>query len=71
MKKLKNLLQCNYIFYILLILSLLFAVIKLNEKVNYNYNEKSKYVIGYIKDYKLENKKITIYIKAKKSFIIQ
>ena len=58
LKKLKNILQYDYIFYILLIISLLFSFLILNIDVKSNYNEKTNKEIGYITDYKIKKDKI-------------
>ena len=70
MKKLKNILQYDYIFYILLIISLLFSFLILNIDVKSNYNEKTNKEIGYITDYKIKKDKILIYIKGKENLIV-
>ena len=70
MKKLKSLLQCNYIFFILVILSLLFVFLSINIEPKSVYNENTKNVIGFIKDYKIKDNKLTLHIKADEDLIV-
>ena len=71
MKVLKNILQYNYIFYTLLIISIIYTFININfisTKSKYNGNEKEIY--GYITDYKIDGDKLTITLKSKEKLLV-
>ncbi len=71
MKKLKNLLQYDILFYSLLLLSLLYLFININcITIKSNYNNSSKEFYGYITDYKIDDNKLTITLKAKEKILI-
>lgn len=71
MKKLKNILQCNYIFYILLVLSLIYSFVFINFiilKSEYKYSDKNLY--GTVIDYKKSKDKTTIWLKGKEKVLV-
>lgn len=71
MKKLKNILQCNYIFYILLVLSLIYSFVFINFiilKSEYKYSDKNLY--GTVIDYKKSKDKTTIWVKGKEKVLV-
>ncbi len=71
MKKLKNILQCNYIFYILLILSVLYVFINISYiDSKSKYTGKETKIYGYITDYKIDGDKLTITLKSKEKLIV-
>ena len=70
MKKLKNILQCDYVVYILLIISLIFTFFRLNINISYNYYTQTKNVIGYVRDYKVKEDKIIIYLRSKENLVV-
>ena len=70
MKKLKNILQYNYIYYALLIISLLITLIVINVPSKSIYTEDTTKVSGIITEYKIKDDKITIYLKSKENVII-
>ena len=70
MKKLKGILQHNYIFYILLIFVIINTIICINVNPKSIYNENINQVYGYVLDYKIKDDKLTIYIKSKEKLLI-
>ena len=70
LKKLKIILQYNYIYYFLLILSILYVILMININHKSIYSESTKEVSGIITDYKVIDDKITIYLKAKENILI-
>ena len=71
LKKLKNILQCNYIFYILLILSVLYVFINISYiDSKSKYTGKETKIYGYITDYKIDGDKLTITLKSKEKLIV-
>ena len=71
MKKLKNILQCNYAFYILLVISLIYSFVFINfiiVKSNYKDNDKKLY--GIVIDYKKSNDKVTIWVEGKEKVLV-
>lgn len=71
MKKLKNILQCNYIFYILLVLSLIYAFIFINFIIlKSEYKDSDKNLYGTVIDYKKSKDKTTIWVKGKEKVLV-
>lgn len=71
MKKLKNILQCNYIFYILLVLSLIYSFIFINFIiVKSEYKDSDKNLYGTVIDYKKIKDKTTIWVKGKEKVLV-
>lgn len=71
MKKLKNILQCNYIFYILLVLSLIYSFIFINFIiVKSEYKDTDKNLYGTVIDYKKSKDKTTIWVKGKEKVLV-
>ncbi|MBO5183758.1 MAG: DNA internalization-related competence protein ComEC/Rec2 [Bacilli bacterium] len=71
MKKLKNILQCNYIFYILLVLSLIYLFIFINFIiVKSEYKDSDKNLYGTVIDYKKSKDKTTIWVKGKEKVLV-
>lgn len=71
MKKLKNILQCNYIFYILLVLSLIYSFIFINFIiVKSEYKDSDKNLYGTVIDYKKSKDKTTIWVKGKEKVLV-
>ena len=71
MKKLKNILQCNYIFYILLVLSLIYSFIFINFIiVKSEYKDSDKNLYGTVMDYKKSKDKTTIWVKGKEKVLV-
>lgn len=71
MKKLKNILQCNYIFYILLVLSLIDSFIFINFIiVKSEYKDSDKNLYGTVIDYKKSKDKTTIWVKGKEKVLV-
>ena len=71
MKKLKNILQCNYIFYILLVLSLIYSFIFINFIiVKSEYKDSDKNLYGAVIDYKKSKDKTTIWVKGKEKVLV-
>ena len=70
MKKLKNILQYDNLFYLLLFISLIIMVVKINIIPKSIYNEENDYVEGYVTDYKLKDTRLTIYLKSKENIVI-
>ena len=71
MKKLKNILQCNYIFYILLVLSLIYSFIFINFIiVKSEYKDSDKNLYGTVIDYKKSKDKTTIWLKGKEKVLV-
>lgn len=71
MKKLKNILQCNYIFYILLVLSLIYSFIFINFIiVKSEYKDSDKNLYGTVIDYKKSKDKTTIWVKGKEMVLV-
>lgn len=71
MKKLKNILQCNYIFYILLVLSLIYSFIFINFIiVKSEYKDSDKNLYGTVIDYKKSKDKTTIWVKEKEKVLV-
>lgn len=71
MKKLKNILQCNYIFYILLVLSLIYSFIFINFIiVKSEYKDGDKNLYGTVIDYKKSKDKTTIWVKGKEKVLV-
>ena len=71
MKKLKNILQCNYIFYILLVLSLIYSFIFINFIiVKSEYKDSDKNLYGTVIDYKKSKDKTTIWVKVKEKVLV-
>lgn len=71
MKKLKNILQCNYIFYILLVLSLIYSFIFINFIiVKSEYKDSDKNLYGIVIDYKKSKDKTTIWVKGKEKVLV-
>ena len=71
MKKLKNILQCNYIFYILLVLNLIYSFIFINFIiVKSEYKDSDKNLYGTVIDYKKSKDKTTIWVKGKEKVLV-
>ena len=71
MKKLKNILQCNYIFHILLVLSLIYSFIFINFIiVKSEYKDSDKNLYGTVIDYKKSKDKTTIWVKGKEKVLV-
>ena len=71
MKKLKNILQCNYIFHILLVLSLIYSFIFINFIiVKSEYKDGDKNLYGTVIDYKKSKDKTTIWLKGKEKVLV-
>ena len=71
MKKLKNILQCNYIFYILLVLSLIYSFIFINFIiVKSEYKDSDKNLYGTVIDYKKSKDKTTMWVKGKEKVLV-
>lgn len=71
MKKLKNILQCNYIFYILLVLSLIYSFIFINFIIiKSEYKDSDKNLYGTVMDYKKSKDKTTIWVKGKEKVLV-
>ena len=71
MKKLKNILQCNYIFYILLVLSLIYSFIFINFIIlKSEYKDSDKNLYGTVIDYKKSKDKTTIWVKEKEKVLV-
>ena len=71
MKKLKSILQCNYIFYILLVLSLIDSFIFINFIiVKSEYKDSDKNLYGTVMDYKKSKDKTTIWVKGKEKVLV-
>ena len=71
MKKLKNILQCNYIFYILLVISLIYSFIFINfHVVKSNYKDSDKKLYGIVMDYKKSDDKTTLCVKGKEKVLV-
>lgn len=71
MKKLKNILQCNYTFYILLVLSLIYSLIFINFIiVKSEYKDSDKNLYGTVIDYKKSKDKTTIWVKGKEKVLV-
>ena len=71
MKKLKNILQCNYIFHILLVLSLIYSFIFINFIiVKSEYKDGDKNLYGTVIDYKKSKDKTTIWVKGKEKVLV-
>mgnify|MGYP004477208167 CR=1 FL=1 len=71
MKKLKNILQCNYIFYILLVLSLIYSFIFINFIIlKSEYKDSDKNLYGIVIDYKKSKDKTTIWVKGKEKVLV-
>ena len=71
MKKLKNILQCNYIFHILLVLSLIYSFIFINFIiVKSEYKDSDKNLYGIVIDYKKSKDKTTIWVKGKEKVLV-
>ena len=70
MKKLKNILQYNYVYYILLIISVIITIITINTTPKSIYNEKTTKVSGIVIEYKITDDKITIYLKSKEDVVV-
>lgn len=71
MKKLKSILQCNYIFYILLVLSLIYSFIFINFIiVKSEYKDSDKNLYGTVIDYKKSKDKTTIWVKGKEKVLV-
>jgi len=71
LKKLKNILQCNYIFYILLVLSLIYSFIFINFIiVKSEYKDSDKNLYGTVIDYKKSKDKTTIWVKGKEKVLV-
>ena len=71
MKKLKNILQCNYIFYVLLVLSLIYSFIFINFIiVKSEYKDSDKNLYGTVMDYKKSKDKTTIWVKGKEKVLV-
>lgn len=72
LKKLRHILQSKYLFKILVGIFLIYSILFTNL-----YTFKSKYkiedntFIGIIHDYKIDDKDITLYIKAKEKIIVK
>lgn len=71
MKKLKSILQCNYIFYILLVLSLIYSFIFINFIiVKSEYKDSDKNLYGTVIYYKKSKDKTTIWVKGKEKVLV-
>ena len=71
MKKLKSILQCNYIFYILLVLSLIYSFIFINFIIlKSEYKDSDKNLYGIVIDYKKSKDKTTIWVKGKEKVLV-
>ena len=71
LKKLKNILQYNRLFLIVLIISILYTLISICIlKPKSKYSENFGDVYGYILDYKIDGNKLSITLKAKEKIII-
>ena len=71
MKKLKSILQCNYIFYILLVLNLIYSFIFINFIiVKSEYKDSDKNLYGTVIDYKKSKDKTTIWVKGKEKVLV-
>ena len=71
MKKLKNILQCNYIFYVLLVLSLISSFIFINFIIiKSEYKDSDKNLYGTVMDYKKSKDKTTIWVKGKEKVLV-
>ena len=71
MKKLKSILQCNYIFYILLVLSLIYSFIFINFIIlKSEYKDSDKNLYGTVIDYKKSKDKTTIWVKGKEKVLV-
>jgi len=71
LKKLKIILQCNYLYYILLIISIFYSFIILNSNVKSLYSINDNEVYGYVKNYVIDKEKITITLKAKEKILVK
>ena len=71
MKKLKNILQCNYIFYVLLVLSLISSFIFINFIIiKSEYKDSDKNLYGTVMNYKKSKDKTTIWVKGKEKVLV-
>ena len=71
MKKLKSILQCNYIFYILLVLSLIYSFVFINFVIlKSEYKDSDKNLSGTVIDYKKSKDKTTIGVKGKEKVLV-
>ena len=70
LKKLKSILQYDYIFYILLIISIIYTLICIKTDYKSIYNENYENEYGYVLDYKITDDKISLLIKSKEKLII-
>jgi len=71
LKKLKNILQCNYIFYVLLVLSLISSFIFINFIIiKSEYKDSDKNLYGTVMDYKKSKDKTTIWVKGKEKVLV-
>ena len=70
MKKLKTILQCNNIYYILLFFSIIYTFIFITRPINSIYSDKSSKVYGYVTEYKIKDNKISIYLNSKENIIV-
>jgi len=71
LKKLKNILQCNYIFYVLLVLSLIYSFIFINFIIiKSEYKDSDKNLYGTVMDYKKSKDKTTIWVKGKEKVLV-
>ena len=71
MKKLKNILQCNYIFYVLLVLSLIYSFVFINFIIiKSEYKDSDKNLYGTVIDYKKSKDKTTIWVKGKEKVLV-
>ena len=70
MKKLRNILQCDIYYYLLLIISIISTLLIVNIKPTSVYNDNTKEVYGYVKDYIVKDEKLILYIKAKENLIV-
>ena len=71
MKKLKSILQCNYIFYILLVLSLIYSFVFINFVIlKSEYKDSDKNLSGTVIDYKKSKDKTTIWVKEKEKVLV-
>ena len=70
LKKLKTLLQSNYIYYFLLLFSIIMTLIVINSNINSVYDENVNTIEGYVKDYKISSDKLIIYIKDKEDLVV-
>ena len=70
MKRLKIILKSDYYIILLFIFSILVTLIVINSNVKSKYNGDENQIYGHITNYKITDKKLTIYLKAKENIVI-